>query len=76
MCLAVDSEVISLCWSFSQGVQQEQSEIASQVSNLRDSAVEIMGKTTEYQVLVEPKLALLNEHWQQLIEKLKVSFHV
>ena len=46
--------------------------MASQVSNLRDSAVEIMSKTTEYQILVEPKLALLNERWQELLERLRV----
>ena len=45
----------------------------SQVAQARDSAVEVMNKSERYTTMVEPELTHLNQKWEEIMQKLKVS---
>ena len=46
----------------------------SQVGQARDAAVEVMNKSERYTNMVEPELTHLNQKWEEIMQKLKVSF--
>ena len=54
-------------------LQMEQSELVSQVDQVRDSAVDLMNNSDKYQQLVEPELTHLNQRWEEITDSLKVS---
>ncbi len=53
-------------------LQQEHRDMLNQVDELRDSAVELMSHGGHYRKIVEPKLALLNQQWEEISDRLKV----
>ena len=56
-----------------QTLQLEQSELVSQVDQVRDSAVDLMSKSDKYHQLVEPELTRLNQRWVEITDTLKVG---
>ncbi len=57
-----------------QTLQLEQSELVSAVDTVRDSAIELMNKSTKHQKMVEPELIQLNQRWEETSDKIKVSW--
>ena len=57
-----------------QTLHVEQSELASQLDHVRDSAVTLMSRSAKYHHMVEPQLTALNQHWEEVAAKIKVSF--
>ena len=51
----------------------ESNEMRSQVAQARDSAVEVMNKSERYTNMVEPELTHLNQKWEEIMQRLKVS---
>ena len=56
-----------------QSVQLEQSDLLSEVDHVRDTSIELMNHSDKYGHLVEPQLALLNQRWADISERIKVS---
>jgi hypothetical protein len=54
-------------------VQEEQRDMLGHVDEVRDAAVELMRHGGHYHKTVEPKLALLNQHWEEISDRLKVT---
>ena len=52
----------------------ESSDMKSHVGQARDAAVEVMNKSERYTSMVEPELTHLNQKWEEIMQKLKVSF--
>ena len=48
-------------------------ELRSQVDEVRDSAINLMTRSDRYNKMVEPELTHLNQRWEEMTEKLKVS---
>ena len=46
----------------------------SHVGQARDAAVEVMNKSERYTSMVEPELTHLNQKWEEIMQKLKVSY--
>jgi len=47
-------------------------EFASQVDEVRDSAIQLMAKSDRYNKMVEPELTHLNQRWEEIASKIKV----
>lgn len=58
---------------FGQYLQLELNDLRSKVDHLRDSALELKGRTDQYQSLVEPELTDLNRRWEAVAQRLKVG---
>ena len=56
-----------------QTLQNEHDQHVSQVDSLRDTAIEIIAYSSRYSKTVEPLLTLLNQRWQEVTARLKVS---
>jgi len=52
-------------------LQQEQSELASQVGQVRDAAVNLMNHSDKYNTMVEPELSHLNQRWHDVTTNIK-----
>lgn len=61
------------CWNPRVCVQEEQRDMLGHVDEVRDAAVELMRHGGHYHKTVEPKLALLNQHWEEISDRLKVA---
>ena len=56
-----------------QHLQVEQSDLINKVDSVRDSALDIMNRSEKYHKMVEPELTALNQHWEEVSNKLKVG---
>ena len=56
-----------------QHVQVEHSDLINQVDVVRDSALDLMNRSDKYHKMVEPELTALNQHWEEVSTRLKVT---
>lgn len=57
-----------------QSLQREQGELTSQVHGVRDAAVDLMNRSEKYHKMVEPELTSLNQRWENVHERIRVSY--
>jgi dystrophin len=57
-------------------LQAEISDLVGQVEEVRDSALSLMNKSDHYSAMVEPELTHLNQRWEDIRQRVKVSVHV
>lgn len=57
-------------------LQSEISDLVSQVKEVRDSALSLISKSDRYSAMVEPELTHLNQRWDDVRQRVKVSVHV
>lgn len=53
-------------------MQLEQADLKGTVDQVRDAAVDLMGRSEKYAKMVEPELSALNQRWSDVSERLKV----
>lgn len=57
-------------------LQSEIGDLVSQVEEVRDSALSLISKSDRYSAMVEPELTHLNQRWDDVRQRVKVSVHV
>lgn len=57
-------------------LQTEVQDLVNQVEEVRDSALSLMSKSERYHIMVEPELTHLNQRWEDIRQRVKVSVHV
>ena len=64
---------VCVCVCVLQTLQAEHDLLVSKVDAVRDTAMEVIAHSTRYSKTVEPQLTLLNQRWQEVTNRLKVS---